>query len=204
MIDYNLLQLKKDGSVSQKSLMNFLGYCNSEERWDAFWELTHENAEEYPMSWKTFYNGLLFAYGSGKASHSEAKEMFDEIFDFAEYAAKKDVKWLKSKWCEGHGITVYRGCTTGEIDNDDIGTSWTTDLGTAEFFAYRFKDKVEEAGYQPCVIKAEIDWTYVKAVLLDRDEDEVVITDLCADEVEVIGTEPTEAFDNYMKGKNAA
>lgn len=201
MIDYSLLKFKKNGQVSTKSLMDFLLYCNGEERWDAFWELTHDDAEDYPMSWKTFYKGLVFAYGSGKASHNEAKEMFDEIFSFEEYANKKDIKWLESKWCEGHGIILYRGCTTGEIDDDNIGVSWTTDLGTAEFFAYRFKDKAEEAGYQPCVIKAEVGFADVKAVLRDRNEDEVVITELYADDVEIISTEPTEEYEKYMKAR---
>lgn len=202
MIDYNLLKLKKNGQLSEKSLDKFLMYCNGEERWDAFWELTHDYAEEYPMSWKTFYKGLVYAYGSGKASHSEAKEMFDEIWNFDEYATKEEIKWLESKF-NGNRITLYRGCVTKEIDEDEIGVSWTTDLGIAEFFAYRFEDKVKEAGYQPCVIKTEVTWAYVKAVLLDRDEDEVVVTELYSDDVEIISTEPTEAFDNYMKNKSA-
>lgn len=202
MIDYDKLELNKKGQVTLKSLMYFLLYCSSEERWDAFWEITHDElAQDYPMSWKTFYKGLQFAYGSGKAPHSEASEMFNEIDDFTEYATKEEVKWLKRQ-LDNHGkITVYRGCTTGEIDNENIGVSWTTDLGIAEFFAYRFKDKAIEAGYQPCVIKANIHWGDIKGVLLDREEDETVIPNVFADEVEIISTEPTEAFEKYMKNK---
>ena len=73
MINYNKLKLNKKGQVTLKSLMDFLLYCNSEERWDAFCEIANgELASEYPMSWKTFYKGLQFAYDSGKAAPSEA------------------------------------------------------------------------------------------------------------------------------------
>lgn len=202
MIDYNKLEHNKKGQVTLRSLMNFLLYCSSDERWDTFWEITHDEENNYGMDWKTFYKGLTFAYQCGKAPHSEAKELFDEISYPPDFISKKDMKWLDKHLQDNHcKVTVYRGCTTGEINKDDIGTSWTTDLGTAEFFAYRFKEKAIETGLQPCVIKAEVWWDSIKAVLLDRNEAEVVITDLCADDVEIIGTEPTEAYEKYMKNK---
>lgn len=33
-------------------------------------------------------------------------------------------------------ITLYRGCSINELDNNDFGQAWTTDLMTAKEFAY--------------------------------------------------------------------
>ena len=199
MIDYSLLKFNKNGQVSTKSLMDFLLYCNGEERWDAFWELTHDDAEDYPMSWKTFYKGLQFAYGSGKAAPSEASELFEECqLDWYECSTKKEQRFYDA--IEGDQY-IYRGCT--EEEGDEYGISWTTDKGVAEFFAYRFKDILEKNGKHPRVIKIKVKDISggICGILLDRGEKEVIIPNGFVEEknVEVDSTEPTEAYEKYMK-----
>lgn len=203
MIDYSKLKLGKKRNVTLASLMDFLLYCSSEERWDAFWEITHDElAQDYPMTWKTFYKGLQFAYGNGKANHDEARELYDEtsIACGLEYATKKETEWLKGHVKEDGFITVYRGCTLEEATSYDIGISWTTDLGVAEFFAFRFEDSVKKQGYTPCVLTAEVPMSYVNGILLDRAESEVIITDLYSfdDGVRVFSQKPTEAYEKYI------
>lgn len=204
MINFDLLKLNKNGQVSLKSVMDFLLHCSGEERWDAWWDITHyERAEQYPMTWKTFYKGTQFAYGSGKAAPSEASEMFEECqFDWYECSTKKEQKFFDSIDDEDY---LYRGCT--EEEGDDYGVSWTTDKGVAEFFAYRFKDILEKNGKHPQVIKVKVKDLYgqgICGVLLDRNEKEVIIPDgfINPDTVEVDSTEPGEAYEKYMKKKN--
>lgn len=200
MIDYNKLEHNKKEQVTLRSLMDFLLYCNSEERWDAFYEIANgELASEYPMSWKTFYKGLQFAYGSGKAAPSEASELFEECqFDWYECSTKKEQRFYDA--IEGEDY-LYRGCT--EEEGDEYGISWTTDKGVAEFFAYRFKDILEKNGKHPRVIKIKVKDLSgdICGVLLDRGEKEVIIPNGFVEEenVEVDSTEPTEAYEKYMK-----
>ena len=206
MIDYSKLKKNKKGAVTLRSLMDFLLYCSSEERWDAFWEIANgELARWYPMSWKTFYKGLQFAYSSGKANHNDARQLFSETAYACglEYATKKESDWLKKHIDEDGYITLYRGCIFEEAMSEEIGISWTTDLGVAEFFAYRFEDSIKKQGYHPCVLTTKVPAHYVSCILLDRDEDEVILTELYSldDGVKMHNQKPTEAYEKYMSNR---
>jgi len=65
-------------------------------------------------------------------------------------------------------VTVWRGCQRGV---NEIGLSWTFDKDKAKFFAKRL-DKPN-----PIVIQLTVDKEKVVAVFLDRNEQEVIITD---------------------------
>ena len=200
MIDYSLLKKGKDGRLTSKSLMTFLRYCNSgTEVWDAWWDLTHDEelTTEYPMSWKIFHKGLIEAYCQGKMSQSEGREMFQEVYEYwYDYASKDEKKFYDSIETDENGcVTVYRGCSKAELDNEECGISWTTDRAIAEFFAFRFADM---KGYDGgVVIKAKVHKGAIASVITDRDEDEVILVDWV--DYEIVTDKPTEFYDQYQE-----
>lgn len=199
----------KNEKINLKTLRKTLYSCSSGARWNRLYDLTHEEVKpgiydfkkKLPMSFRTFYRGLLEAYSTGKCSHFEAIEMFDMVDDFTKYATKKELKWFKEQFKNKKEITLYRGCITKEVDDDNIGCSWTTDIGVAEFFAYRFKDSIIQQGYTPCVIKTTARKNDIAAVIIDRDEKEMILTEVYNSDVKIVGTEPTEEFEKFKKLK---
>ena len=207
MIDYSKIKKGKDGRVTTKSLMEFLLYCNSgTEIWDAWWELTHDEelTSEYPMSWKTFYKGLIHAYCQGKMAHSDARDMFEEVSAYwYDYAQKKDRRFYDNLERDERGyVTLYRGCSQAELDAGESGVSWTTDRAIAELFAFRFSD-IKGNEDDGVVIKTKVHIGDIASVITDRDEDEVIYI-WWIDDYEVVTRKPTEYFEQYMeqKGKN--
>jgi len=201
MIDYSILKIW-NGHVTLKSVMDFLLRCTGEERWDAFWELTHENASAYPMRWKTFWKSLQFAYSDGRAATSEAEELFRE-FECAEwygYSTKKEQKFFEQI---GNDQILYRGCTLEEVESGCYGVSWTTDRKIAEFFAYRYEDILKRNGKRPCVVGVKAKDANICGILLERGEKEVILIDIDKDKVDVIATEKTEYYDKYQTYRKA-
>lgn len=68
-------------------------------------------------------------------------------------------------------VTVYRGCSLEEAEDGINGLSWTTDVRTALFFAYRYGTDGR------CVVKAEVDKAKIKAYISERNESECIIID---------------------------
>ena len=93
-------------------------------------------------------------------------------------------------------VTVYRGCSMDEIDENDgpLGISWSLDYKVAEFFAAR--------SINGCVIKATVPKEVIKVVHMSRHEAEVmllpfvdydIVTDSIPDDYDF------EAFHEYAK-----
>lgn len=84
----------------------------------------------------------------------ERRYLMDE-FDFQAYSNLPDV------------VTVYRGCQKNQNEN---GLSWTFDKEKAQFFATRL-------GKQGIVLEKTVNKNQIVAVLLGRNEQEVIITE---------------------------
>ncbi len=66
-------------------------------------------------------------------------------------------------------VTLYRGCQRGV---NETGLSWTFDKDKAKFFAKRLNKG------SPIIIQATVNKNQVCAVLLDRGEQEAIVTDM--------------------------
>jgi len=105
-------------------------------------------------------------------------------------------------------IRIYRGCHKDEADLENgnfFGLSWTYNREIAEFFAFRDRTHPEEDGR---VFSVEIPKEYIYALILGRDEDEVIFDFYHhfddPDKVEIITDIPTSYYENYLirKGDN--
>ncbi len=81
-----------------------------------------------------------------------------DTYDFQAYSNLPDV------------VTVYRGCQKNQNEN---GLSWTLDKEKAQFFATRL-------GKQGIVLEKTVKKNQIVAVLLGRNEQEVIITERSA------------------------
>ena len=195
MVDYDRLKFGKDGKVTISSVKDFINWCSSDEVWDAWYELCTEYADEYLMSYKTFYRGLILAYEKSKTSVYGAKELFEEVADYwYDFALKKDKDFYDNLKTDKKGyVTLYRGCSQTEIDDDEIGTSWTTNRGIAEFFAFRY-DKPDAV-----VLRAQVHKWDIASVITSRGEEEVIV--IVIEDYEIVTREKTDYYDQYMKYK---
>lgn len=92
-------------------------------------------------------------------------------------------------------VTLYRGTDEQTIEEYCYGLSWTDRREIAEFFAFRGDRK-------GVVIKANVSRKSVFAYFDSREESEYIIDYDCGlSDVEIIATEPTEFYFDYMKRK---
>ena len=87
-------------------------------------------------------------------------------------------------------VTLFRGGSISEI-NSTFSISWTTSRPVACFFAFR--NGIENRA----VFSTTIPKTEIRAVLVEREEDECLI--LNPKNVEIVTTQPTEHFAKYQK-----
>lgn len=85
-------------------------------------------------------------------------------------------------------VTLYRGGSIKE-KSSTFGVSWTTELGTAEHYAY--KDRIEGR----CVYRVIVPKSKIRAIPIPDTLIEIMILDPVG--AEIISTEPTEAFYQY-------
>ena len=85
-------------------------------------------------------------------------------------------------------VTLNRGGSIREISST-FGLSWTTRLGTAEHYAY--KDRIEGR----CVYRVVVPKSEIRAIPIPDTLIEIMILNPVG--VEIISTEPTEAFYQY-------
>lgn len=92
-------------------------------------------------------------------------------------------------------VTLYRGTDKQTITEYCFGLSWTDRREIAEFFAFRGERK-------GVVIKANVSRKSVFAYFDSREESEYIIDYNCGlSDVEIIATEPTKFYFDYMKRK---
>ena len=72
-------------------------------------------------------------------------------------------------------------------------SSWTTNRGIAEFFAFRF-DKPDAV-----VLKAQVHKYDIASVITSRGEEEVIVTEI--EDYEIVTRQKTDYYDQYMKYK---
>lgn len=177
MIDYNVLETKKNGQLTTSSVKEFIYRAGGDNCWYAFKELSED--PEYQMSYETYYKGLCVAYGNAdRIDVGDAALMFSEFEneDWLNYADKKTKKFYDEL---PNVVTLYRGCTKDEVDSGIYGISWTTDKKVAEFFA---KEYIRRDTRNGVVMEIHISKSDICAVLLDRDESEVIlpyVEDIC-------------------------
>ena len=169
MIDYNVLETKKNGQLTTSSVKEFIYRAGGNNCWDAFVELA--NNQEYRMSYKTFYTGLCTAYeNADRIDIDEAVSLFTECGEnWLDYCTKKQQKFFDSL---PQYVTIYRGCTKDEVDSEDYGISWTTDKKVAEFFA---KEYIRRDTKNGVVIESTIPKADIFGVMLNRNESEVIV-----------------------------
>ncbi|OCX68709.1 hypothetical protein A6M27_10775 [Acidithiobacillus thiooxidans] len=85
-------------------------------------------------------------------------------------------------------INVFRGCSTKELENDELGYSWTLDREVAHFFADAHCGKV---------ITAKVSGLSHFAVWLDTAESELIITEI--DKSDILSVENANHKINNMK-----
>lgn len=176
MIDYSVLETKKNGQLTTSSVKEFIYKAGGDNCWDAFVELA--NDQEYQMSYETFYRGLCTAYGNADSFDVyEAAEMFSEFENegWLKYADKKTKNFYDEL---PNVVTLYRGCTKEEAESGDYGISWSTDKKVAEFFAKEYCRRDRNG----VVLEIQIYKSDICAVLLNRDESEVIlpyVEDIC-------------------------
>lgn len=184
MIKYSLLKKGKDGKVTVDGITSFLVYCHNEERWDAFISLLADEdlRDEYPLNNYAYYRGLEIAYTTGIAEPFQAYAIFEETnfnMEWLRYTTKENRDFYNNL---PDVIELYRGCSKYEYDTCNIGLSWTTDRGEAEFFAFRFspKDRI--------VIKTSVPKHFICYTFQDRHEKECVVPPMDSSDVEIVAT----------------
>lgn len=124
------------------------------------------------MSWATYYRCLCEAYEHSDGIDIDlADELFGEFEDefWVGLADKKSQKFYGEL---PDVVTIYRGCTKAEAESKNYGVSWTTDKKVAEFFAHEYIRRDTDNGV---VLEAQINKSLICAVILGRNEKEVVI-----------------------------
>lgn len=171
MIDHSVLKTRKNSRIlTTTSVKEFIYRCSSNERMEAFAELA--NNPEYRMTWSTYYRCLCEAYECSDGIDIDmADELFSEFEDefWLGLADKKSQKFYNDL---PDVVTIYRGCTKAEAESGNYGISWTTDKNVAEFFAHEYIRRDTDNGV---VMEAQISKSLICAVILGRDEKEVVI-----------------------------
>lgn len=160
-----------------------LTYSDSNNRWELFANL----AENGKLSDEAFNVGLAIAWVEGKGTGDYRaisyfmkckKEIIMDEKELVYYDSLPDK------------VTLYRGCSMEEYEDDAFGISWTTNREVAEFFAFR----CEQEG--TAVYSMEVDKNDIRAVFLSRNEFEAIYLD--SYEVTLVTDKPTELYNNYM------
>lgn len=160
-----------------------LTYSDSNNRWELFSNL----AENGRLSDEAFNVGLAIAWIEGKGTGDYRaisyfmrckKEVIMDEEELAYYDSLPDK------------VTLYRGCSVEEYEDDAFGISWTTSREVAEFFAFRCEQE------DTAVYSMEVDKNDIRAVFLSRNEFEAIYLD--CDEVTLVTDKPTELYNNYM------
>lgn len=160
-----------------------LTYSDSNNKWELFANL----AENGKLSDEAFNVGLAIAWTEGVGTGDYRaiayflkckKELIMGEEELAYYDSLPDK------------VTLYRGCSVEEYEDDAFGISWTTSREVAEFFAFRCEQE------DTAVYSVEVDKNDIRAVFLSKNEFEAIYLD--SDEVTLVTEKPTELYNNYM------
>lgn len=156
-----------------------------DEDWDSIYALLHksarlmwleENKDEFTDE-QAYYEFLKDAYVdaefpmSGFDSYEDLLIMFYH-FDNPQLMMDKEEKAYFDKL--PNTIKIYRGLNIKEgeeLDNENIGLSFSLDKEQAIWFAKRFNVQ----GNTPTLIEAEVDKENIMAIILNRGEEEVLV-----------------------------
>ena len=155
-------------NVSKVFMQSVLCLVDSQDRWNFF---NFIRKVDSPTK-DALADGLLFSYNtSWQDDIYETKQIFKETgrdnLLRAEFEYDKDAKKFYDSLPAR--VTIYRGTCVEETENRRYGISWTTDLKTAEFFAYRFGKEGR------CILKAEVLKKDIMAIMTSRNESEVIV-----------------------------
>lgn len=166
---------------------------NSNARWDLFCQMVEENR----LTKEGFNVGLKDAYTTGRYDY-RAYDYF-ELADKSLMMSKEENEYFDKL---PDTVTVYRGASSMEFEDEcpNFGLSWTTEQKVAEFFAFRGRGCNVEDGR---VYRVVVDKDDIKAVFLDRQEAEVIITySLELDYAEIITDKPTALFYQHQQERS--
>lgn len=182
-----LSSLLKDSDIITKEIMfEALVLCNQDNVWNTFVNIVNN----YDCEADAIALGLECAYSRGRnIDLNEAQDLLEEfdirLEDFL-YSVKAKEVYNKL----GDTVTIYRGCSQ---DEDFImNPSWTFNREVAEFFAFR------NGQTNTAVYSTQVDLIDIAALLLERNEDEVLVFDVKKSEVELVTDKPTDYYNNYI------
>lgn len=159
------------------------------------WDVFYQTIQEFSLEKDLFLEYFCRAYCSSNASDDEVIELY-EMFGcrLNDMLSSKELRQYYSALPEY--LTLYRGASIEEMQRG-FGISWTLDRGTAEFFAFRGLEKGAHVTFQISVPKHDI-----KALILERREEEVLIFDADRYSPIIITDHPTSYLDEYYDRKN--
>lgn len=181
-----------DKTINDNEFNEWLGYVGNPFRCELFAYLA-TNFTGY--SEKAFANGLRYAYTTGYIQSLSTFFMFSSFFDSVDRNLLMEVEELETIKNLPDEVVIYRGGSNQEMKNGMIVYSWTLDESIAEFFAFRHTTK------NRCVYKTTICKEEILAYFDCRYEKEIIVEVGDADSVEIVTTEPTQLYFDYMESK---
>lgn len=187
----NYLERVKDKTVSLSIMRDVLLYANDWTRWPIYCEIMNNKK----VTRAAAIYGYRMALCLGRADYRAISIYDEQGFTIEEMLkGKKERKLWESL---PDKVTLYRGCSTKEAEFGNFGFSWTLNRRIAEFFAFR-NYKMDTAVYSILIDKKDI-----KAIILERDEDEALFFDslFVMDNYRMVTDKPTEYYEDYMKAR---
>ena len=172
-----------------------------------YWDLFEKICGKYELSPKVFAIGLKEAWTMGVGTGDP-----QAIANFRKVDGRLMMDEKEQEYFDAlpEDVTLYRGCCINELnylkgeddeDNDGscLGISWTTDRGVAEFFAFRDEYNREDRVVVSAVVKKSSIITFIN----DRGEYECIFLDIFSIKPQIVTSEPTEYYDEYLERKEA-
>lgn len=165
--DAVLAELNRIGRLVGKDLMETaLTRVEHEKRLQLFSDIMNSGLK---VTDKAFYDGLRYAYTTGKWYDLDDYLFIDNCFERVELLRMLNKREKKLFDTLPETVEIYRGCCFCDDIEDLMGFSWTLKKEIADFFAYRFNQS------NRAVYKTTINKNDMKALFMDRKEYDVVI-----------------------------
>ncbi|MDD4822159.1 MAG: hypothetical protein PHI48_06335 [Bacteroidales bacterium] len=187
----------KREEISDSIITTILFNIDNKTCWDVFCYIN----DHYKLTKQAQAEGLKYSWVNGRAD-VRALSLFSKVPPKLIMDEEENKKYMEMPDI----IRIYRGCHKDEADFENgnfFGFSWTYNREIAEFFAFRDCTHTKEDGR---VFSVTIPKDYIYAIILDRDEDEVIFDFQThfedPNKAEIITEVPTSYYDNFLIRKN--
>lgn len=192
---FEYLDRRKDKVITKEIMYNTLERASTLTRWDVYCEIMKSRK----VTRAAAIEGYKLAIENGESDFRAVLLYNQQGFTINEMLrSKKERKVWQSL---PDKITLYRGCSKNELNFEEencFGISWTFNRQIAEIFAFG-GNKQNRAVFSIEVCKEDI-----KAILLERNEDEVLFFDgngftYDVERFQMVTDRPTEYYNDYIK-----